>query len=132
MMKLRRNTEGGKAQLGSKEKMKRPVYRKIQYEYVMLTSTGIRESIGRMKNKDEVVIHRERVLVNFTYPLKESCIAELKSPTGSFTRAELALAISEVYREIAREGRLCGHTLSDLALHSVNVNGMYCSLGIDS
>jgi hypothetical protein len=132
MMKLRRNTDGGKARMGTKEKMKRPMYRKIQYEYVMLDSMGIRDSIARMKNKDEVVIHRERVLMNFTYPLKESCIVELVSPTGSFTRAELALAISKVYREIAREGGLCGHGLSDLAMHCVYVNGMYCSLGIDS
>ena len=132
MMKLRRNTEEGKARPGSKEKMKRPMYRKIQYEYVMLDSMGIRDSIARMENKDEVVIHRERVVMKFTYPLKESCIVELVSPTGSFTRAELAMAISNVYRRIAKKGGLEGHSLRDLALHSVYVNGMYCSLGIDS
>lgn len=57
-----------------------------------------RDDIAHMLNPNEIVIHKQKIPVVFSYPLAREHIFLLKAPRGSsgFSRAEIALTISKV------------------------------------
>jgi len=59
------------------------------------------ETLQFLQNPEEIVIEDERITVEVNYPLDKSYMFPLFSPTEKgFSRAELGLAISSLYRWI--------------------------------
>lgn len=79
------------------------------------------DDIAHTLNPNEIVIHKQKILVVFSYPLAREHIFLLEAPRGSsgFSRAEIALTISKVYQHIYNEEEKSSQTIA------TNIPGMY-------
>jgi hypothetical protein len=118
------------------------------------------ELLKWMLNPDEVVITEPLITVQVQYPFKETFLFPLQAPDPNigFTRSQLALGISTLYKWIYKVEKqttrkpiknipgllnrdrtngyfgIWGHCLGDLDLHTVTYDPdtKMCKLGIDS
>lgn len=73
--------------------------------YFHLTADGMDKSLGWLQKKDEIVIDKPSIRVEFNYPLRDEHIIELFPCDGKkhFTRGTLAQTIALKYQQIYRE-----------------------------
>jgi len=72
--------------------------------YFGLSKENMKKSLKILHNKDEIVIEKKKINVEFKYPFKDDRVLELVAPNGKFfTRAQLGKAIAKQYWEIYDE-----------------------------
>ncbi len=77
------------------------------YDWLRLTPEAFAHDADNMKDKDDILIDKDKIKVSFNYPLKKEFIFELVPSGGklNFTRIGLATAIANKYQEIYQEER---------------------------
>lgn len=97
-------------------------------------SLRVLDDPAELANPDTLVVNEHSIRIDYTYPLHNPTNFNHENNHG-FTRLQLFQLIGadyqKIYQEPTRHG-IWGHTLEDLFLEGVELNGNVLSLGMGS